>query len=89
MKKVLKKKLSGTKKLVRRVLSRSSITSHDSIPQHLEDKMTEEEEVLRNELEALKDQISNLKAAIRALQKETEHKDLSIVNLAREKEKLH
>ncbi|VEN43592.1 unnamed protein product [Callosobruchus maculatus] len=51
--------------------------------------MTEEEEVLRNELEALKDQISNLKAAIRALQKETEHKDLSIVNLAREKEKLH
>nr|CAH7737163.1 unnamed protein product [Callosobruchus chinensis] len=50
--------------------------------------MTEEEEVLRNELESLKDQISNLKAAILALQKETEHKDLSIVNLAREKEKI-
>ncbi|CAH1971944.1 unnamed protein product [Acanthoscelides obtectus] len=50
--------------------------------------MTEEEDALRNELEALKDQISNLKAAILALQKETDHKDLSIVNLAREKEKI-
>lgn len=48
-----------------------------------------EEAMLKNELESLKDQISNLKAAITSLQNETEQKEIAIANIAREKEKIH
>lgn len=47
-----------------------------------------EEALLKNELEALKDQIANLKAAINSLQDEIEQKEITIANLAREKEKI-
>ncbi|XP_018570606.1 structural maintenance of chromosomes protein 4-like [Anoplophora glabripennis] len=48
-----------------------------------------EEVLLAKEIEALKDQITNLKAAINALQEDTEKKEVAIARLAREKEKLH
>ncbi|CAG9862175.1 unnamed protein product [Phyllotreta striolata] len=48
----------------------------------------EQEMLLKTELDALKDQITNLKAAIQALQSESEQKDVSIANLARDKEKI-
>lgn len=48
-----------------------------------------EEVLLVKEIEALKDQITNLKAAINALQEDTEKKEIAIAKLAREKEKLH
>ncbi|CAH1170456.1 unnamed protein product [Phaedon cochleariae] len=90
MKKALKNKLSGTKKLVRSVLSKPSAPSpsHDSISHNIEGDMAEETDLLKNELEALKDQIMNLKAAIQTLQNETEQKEVYIANLAREKETL-
>ncbi|KAJ8959982.1 hypothetical protein NQ318_009416 [Aromia moschata] len=47
------------------------------------------EEVLANEIGALKDQIANLKAAINTLSSETEQKEIAIAKLAREKEQLH
>lgn len=50
--------------------------------------MTEEVLALK-EIEALKDQITNLKAAVNALQGDTEKKEIAIAKLAREKEKLH
>ncbi|KAG5873742.1 hypothetical protein JTB14_005164 [Gonioctena quinquepunctata] len=70
------------------VLSKPSSSSHESISQNVEVQMTEEAEILKSELDALKTQIINLKAAIQALQVETEHKEISIANLAREKEKI-
>nr|XP_023023863.1 uncharacterized protein LOC111512008 isoform X1 [Leptinotarsa decemlineata] len=87
MKRALKK-LSSTKKLVRSVLSKPSSSSHEPTTQNSEVQMNEEAELLKTELDALKDQIVNLKAAIQALQRETEQKEIAIANLAREKEKL-
>lgn len=49
----------------------------------------EEESVLKHELDSLKDQIANLKAAIVSLQNEIEHKEIAIADIAREKEKIH
>lgn len=48
-----------------------------------------EEVLLAKEIEALKDQITNLKAAVDILQEDTEKKEIAIARLAREKEKLH
>lgn len=48
-----------------------------------------EESMLKHELESLRVQIANLKAAILSLQDETEQKEIAIANIAREKEKIH
>ncbi|KAJ8914562.1 hypothetical protein NQ315_010026, partial [Exocentrus adspersus] len=53
-----------------------------------EDLMSEEV-LLAKEIESLNDQVSNLKAAINALQEDTEKKEIAIAKLAREKEKLN
>ncbi|XP_060529301.1 uncharacterized protein LOC132703821 isoform X2 [Cylas formicarius] len=50
--------------------------------------LTSEEEQIANELQSLKDQIENLKAAVLALKGDTEKKEVSIAKLAREKEKI-
>ncbi|KAJ8928253.1 hypothetical protein NQ314_019203 [Rhamnusium bicolor] len=88
MKKALKAKLSGSKNLVRRVLSQSSHVSHEPASQIQEVSMSEEA-ILANEIGALRDQIANLKAAINALQEETEGKEIAIAKLARDKETLN
>lgn len=72
----------------RKVLSKpSTSSSHESTSDVLEIKM-EQELLLKTELDALKEQMINLKAAIQALQSESEQKDVSIANLARDKEKI-
>uniref|UniRef100_A0A6P7G4V2 Uncharacterized protein PFB0145c-like n=1 Tax=Diabrotica virgifera virgifera TaxID=50390 RepID=A0A6P7G4V2_DIAVI len=90
MKKALKKKLSGTKSLIRNALSKTSTSSYESVSQTIVNQKDymEQEVLLKNELEALKDQISNLKGAVQVLQNESEQKDISIANLAREKERI-
>ncbi|XP_056641511.1 uncharacterized protein LOC130448252 [Diorhabda sublineata] len=91
MKKALNNKFFRTKKLIRRVLSKPLLDQSDESASRvitIEEPMDSQEIVLKNELDALKDQISNLKVAIQTLQNDTEQKDIYIANLAREKEKI-
>lgn len=69
-------------------MTKNSVNSHDSLDQSFEIRMAEES-ALKHELESLKDQIANLKAAIVSLQNETEQKEIAIANIARDKERIH
>lgn len=69
-------------------MPKNPVDSHESLGHNLETRMAEES-ILKHELEALNDQIANLKAAIVSLQHETEQKEIKIANIAREKEKIH
>lgn len=67
-------------------MSKPSIASHDSLK--VPEAGMAEEALLKNELDALKEQISHLKLAINTLQEEIEQKEIHIGNLAHEKEKI-
>lgn len=69
-------------------MSKNPVDSHESLQQNWEIRMAEES-MLKHELDSLKDQIANLKAAIVSLQNETEQKEIAIANIAREKEKIN
>ncbi|XP_019866940.1 uncharacterized protein LOC109595946 isoform X2 [Aethina tumida] len=91
MKNVLNK-LTGPKKLVRKILSKSSISSHTFVEcksQSSESEMKDEAESdITQEMESLKEQVDNLKASLDVLQRDSEHKELVIAKLLRDKEKI-
>lgn len=69
------------------MLSRTSLSSLDlSVSDESEEKMDELR--ISQDISALKDQVENLQAAVAALNNDTDKKDIALVNLIREKEKI-